>query len=75
LESTTMKYMHVQLKVCEGCGALWLRIESTNDVYCGACTARLAAFPPARAKHAGGRPRIARVSGCCAGRRCKEGAR
>jgi predicted amidophosphoribosyltransferase len=69
-----MKYLHVQLKVCEGCGALWLRIEETNAVYCRNCTARLAAFPDVRAKHPGGRPRLARAVGCSAARRRSGGA-
>ena len=60
-----MKYLRVNLKVCEGCGALWLRKDAAAEVYCRGCSKRLAEFPAPRGKHAGGRkPRLARVSRC-----------
>ena len=59
-----MKYLRVNLKVCEGCGGLWLRNDAAVDVYCRGCAERLAGFPSPRQKHAGGRPRLARVSRC-----------
>jgi len=64
-----MKYLHVELKVCEGCGALWLRMGVNDGVYCTPCGSRLAIFPAAKGKHGGGRPRLARAAGCCAARR------
>jgi hypothetical protein len=59
LENDPMKYLRLELKVCEGCGTLWLRKELEPSVYCTACTTRLATFPPPRGKHRGGRPRTA----------------
>lgn len=69
-----MKYLRMDLKVCEGCGTLWLRRtnptgtnphSAARGVYCRACATRLADFPMPRGKHPGGRkPRLARVS-CC----------
>src|ERR1700722_4116360 len=41
----TMNNLRVDLKVCEGCGALWLRTETTEGVYCRRCAARLSQFP------------------------------
>ena len=40
-----MKHFRMDLKVCEGCGALWLRAGVVEGVYCGRCRAKLAAFP------------------------------
>ena len=54
-----MNYLHMELKVCEGCGVLWLRVGKEDGTYCTACVVRLAEFPPAKGKHAGGRPRLA----------------
>lgn len=64
-----MKYLHLELKVCEGCGALWLRTGVKDGAYCARCAATLSVFPAAKGKRAGGRPRLARAAGCCAGRR------
>lgn len=64
-----MKYLHVELKICEGCGALWFRTGIKDGVYCVACCIRLDSFPQPTGKRSGGRPRLARVNGCCAGRR------
>ena len=51
-----MMYLRMELKVCEGCGALWLRSGERAHVYCTSCSTRLMSFP-VRRKHAGGRPR------------------
>jgi len=62
-----MNYLRLSLKVCEGCGALWLRGGVKDGVYCQGCTNRLAEFPTPRQKHAGGRKtRLARIAGCAA---------
>jgi hypothetical protein len=68
-----MMYLRLEVKVCEGCGALWLR-RTTDGVYCTTCTTRLAAFPAASGKRRGGRPRLPRAAGCTAGRRNQAGA-
>lgn len=58
-----MNYLRMDLKVCEGCGALWLRRETADGLYCRGCARRLAEFPAPRGKHGGGRkPKLARVS-------------
>jgi hypothetical protein len=57
LKGTYMKYLRLDLKVCEGCGALWLRGANASGIYCRGCAARLAEFPAPRGRHAGGRKR------------------
>ncbi len=53
-----MKYLRLDLKVCEGCGALWLRGgRRGRHLLSASCAARLAEFPAPRGKHAGGRKR------------------
>lgn len=37
--------LRVQLKICEGCGCLWYRIQNQGAVYCRACESRLSEFP------------------------------
>jgi len=55
LENTQMNYLRLELKVCEGCGVLWLRTGVGDGVYCQKCAFQLSAFPAARGKHGGGR--------------------
>lgn len=38
-----MNVVSMELKYCERCGALWFRVRSSGDIYCGACSAQLAA--------------------------------
>ncbi len=45
-----MNYLRMDIKVCEGCGALWLRAETADGVYCKRCRGRLAGFPAARGR-------------------------
>ena len=57
-----MKYVHLDLKVCEGCGTLWLRTTGSDCNYCSGCTSRFAGFPSPAAKRGGGRPRTRTIS-------------
>jgi hypothetical protein len=52
-----MKYLRVEMKICEGCGAIWLRCGMDDGVYCASCAVLLAEFPPSAGKRPGGRPR------------------
>lgn len=63
-----MKQVRVDLKVCEGCGALWLRAPQAG-VYCRRCALLLSDFPAPRGKSRRGRkPKIAlQGSQCTAG--------
>ena len=40
-----MNNLHMDLKVCEGCGALWIRAGMADGVYCRRCSSKLANFP------------------------------
>lgn len=63
-----MKYVHLELKVCEGCGMLWLRRKQLDGNYCAGCNRRLANYPARPNKRGGGRPRTStrRNRGCAA---------
>ena len=50
-----MSESHLHLKVCEGCGRLWLRNNDTPGVYCRRCNTRLAQFPAPRDRRRTGR--------------------
>lgn len=56
-----MMYLRVILKVCEGCGGLWLRNQNYSGVYCTHCSNRLKDFPKPTARTRGRRPRHARA--------------
>ena len=57
--------LRLDLKVCEGCGTLWLRTGLADGVYCRGCARTLADFPAPRGRHAGGRkPQLRRGTGC-----------
>lgn len=58
-----MMDFRMELKVCEGCGALWLRAVGSG-VYCRGCALWLSEFPAPRA-----RSRRARTSKSAAGAR------
>jgi len=51
------RFEAMQLKVCEGCGALWLRSRAGIEVYCRGCAQKLAGFPAAGADRRPGRKR------------------
>ncbi len=50
-----MRQMKVQLKVCEGCGTLWVR-SMVCGVYCGRCAVLLSDFPRPLSRKRRGRP-------------------
>lgn len=62
-----MKVVKVQLKVCEGCGALWVR-PLVGGVYCKRCEVVLSDFPtPQSRKRLGRRAKTLREMACPAG--------
>jgi hypothetical protein len=72
LEISKMKHLSVDLKVCEGCGGLWLRAQSSigpHGVYCRACALRLSEFPAPRGRSRAGRKPKLRVVLCEGGAR------
>lgn len=39
-----MKSLRMEVKVCEGCGGLWVRRQSDSNPYCRVCGPRLKEF-------------------------------
>ncbi len=56
-----MTYLSVTLKVCEGCGTLWLRSQAGVTVYCARCADKLQYFPDPKTRRRPGRPPRRRV--------------
>ena len=56
-----MNELRMELKVCEGCGVLWLRGGQAAEVYCKGCAAKLAEFPAALGRRLPRGPRRRRV--------------
>lgn len=55
-----MKGVAVELKVCEGCGGLWIR-ASGSGVYCRGCALWLSEFPaPKGRSRCGRKPKVER---------------
>ncbi len=52
-----MTYLSVTLKVCEGCGTLWLRSAAGTTVYCKKCAQILKDFPDPKTRLRPGRPK------------------
>ena len=52
-----MEYSRVQLKVCEGCGNLWFRTQSVEEVYGRCCAGKLAQHARALPERRRGRRR------------------
>ena len=61
LEKRQMNDLHVELKVCEGCGALWLRTGVANGVYCRTCVGRIAEFPRPRGRRTASKTCVTRT--------------
>lgn len=53
--------VRVQLKVCEGCGCLWYRSDTNENVYCRGCVEKLKEFPTPESRKRRGRPRGKRL--------------
>lgn len=48
--------LRVQLKICEGCGSLFVRPQSTGNIYCQSCEVKLKDFPSPESRKRRGRP-------------------
>lgn len=60
--AATAQTIALELKVCEGCGVLWLR-AAEQGVYCRRCAESLAEMPVQRPEGRRGRRRKRRGSG------------
>ena len=48
--------VQLELKYCERCGALWLRLRGTQEIYCAPCDLEMLDLPSLR--RATSRPRL-----------------
>jgi hypothetical protein len=48
MEIEAMEIVRLELKYCERCGGLWLRVWGTEDVYCPECAVEMLDLPIAR---------------------------
>ena len=46
MEELETGYVELELKYCERCGALWLRIKGSDVVFCGPCAKTMAVLAP-----------------------------
>ena len=48
MESKDPEVIQLELKYCERCGALWLRLRGAQDIYCAPCDLEILDLPAAR---------------------------
>ncbi len=47
MEMENTEIIELELKYCERCGGLWLRIRGRDDVYCASCALQISKLPGA----------------------------
>jgi hypothetical protein len=62
MEGLGAGFTQMELKYCERCGALWLRLSGSDAVFCGACATAMAGLPPKL--HGRGRPAAGVIREC-----------
>jgi hypothetical protein len=45
MESQEGSVIELELKYCERCGGLWLRVRGKDEVYCSSCALKVAELP------------------------------
>ena len=55
MEIEGLEIVRLELKYCERCGGLWLRVWETEDIYCPACAEEMLDLPIGRK---GRKPRL-----------------
>ena len=48
MESEDPEVIQLELKYCERCGALWLRLRGTREIYCAPCDLEMLDLPAPR---------------------------
>jgi hypothetical protein len=48
MEIQGFEVIHLELKYCERCGGLWLRMLDVPDVYCALCVVEMLELPAPR---------------------------
>lgn len=56
METQDLEIVQLELKYCERCGGLWMRVRGSQDVYCDACVAPMLELPGARRRRS--KPRL-----------------
>lgn len=56
MEIEDPEVVQLELKYCERCGALWLRLRGTQEIYCAPCDLEMLDLPSPR--RATSRPRL-----------------
>jgi hypothetical protein len=51
MEIDELNIVLLELKYCERCGGLWLRLRGSGEVFCAACSAQMAELQGACRKH------------------------
>jgi len=60
MEIEELEIVQLELKYCERCGGLWLRLRGSQQVYCGGCAEQVASLPVRGRKGTGGRLAMSR---------------
>ena len=50
MEIEGLEIVRLELKYCERCGGLWMRIWGSEDVYCPSCAVQMSDLPAVRRK-------------------------
>ena len=48
MEVDELEIVELELKYCEHCGSLWMRLRGDDGVYCAKCVPAMAEFPLSR---------------------------
>ena len=67
MEIEGLEIVRLELKYCERCGGLWMRIWGSEDVYCPSCAVQMSDLPAVRRKrkpHLPGSDRVEIKSQC-----------
>jgi len=50
MEIEGLEIIRMELKYCERCGGLWLRVQGTGEVYCPPCAEEMSDLPEGRTR-------------------------
>ena len=48
METEGLEVIRLELKYCERCGGLWMRVGGSGDVYCPSCAVEMLDLPTRR---------------------------
>jgi len=56
MEIEDLEIVQLELKYCERCGGLWMRVQGSQEVYCSGCAASILELPGVRQRRS--KPRL-----------------